>query len=167
MSIRLLTRTGGEVSAMADSILNAASNVNGVLKGCEITITDGKITVAAGEILIEGRIVELPASESLTPTEAGILAMKIDLDAAPYVSLVAYPSGTSLTQEDIMADGKVYEQQLGTFSFSNGLAKSFYKTIGAARCRLNTAPANSRTDLGIYIQEAEPVSPQAGDLWFY
>lgn len=167
MSMKLLTCTGGEVSARVDSIMNAASNVNGILKGCEITTSGGKITIAAGTVLIEGRIVEFQASESITPTEAGILAMKIDLDVAPYVSLVTYPSGTALTQEDIMASGKIYEQQLGTFSLESGVVKDFYKTIGIARCRLNTASANSRTDLGIYIQETEPTSPRIGDLWLY
>ncbi len=167
MSIKLITRPSGTVPALADAILQAASNVNGILKGCAMSASGAAITVAAGWLLVEGRTIEFPTAESVTATAAGLVCVRIDLSGSPYASLVTYPTGTSLTRENLFDGGNVYEQQLGTFSFSGGAVTNFRQTIGDARCNLSIAPQKSRSDIGIYIQATEPASPKSGDIWLW
>ena len=165
--LELITRPDGQVTDVDDAVLNSASHVNGILgSGCKVTVAGNKITVAAGSLLIQGRVVKFLSSESVTVTEDGILAVRIDFSAAPFVSLVTYPVGTALTQEDIFSGGQIYEQQLGKFVVADGSA-TYTQTIDIARCNLAAAPEKSRYDLGIHVRSTEPTNPKENDIWLW
>jgi len=165
--LELITRPDGQVTDVDDAVLNSASHVNGILgSGCKITTAGNKITIASGSLLIQGRIVKFSSSESVAVTEDGILVLRIDLSVAPFVSLVTYPTGTALTQEDIFSSGQIYEQQIGNFTVSNGIV-TCTQTIGAARCNLASAPEKSRYDLGIHVRSTEPTNPKENDIWLW
>ena len=167
MSVELITRNGGILTPTAEGVVNKISNVNGIINGCTITFSGNTLSIAAGWMLVEGRVIHFESSESIQASQTGKLAVKINLAAAPYASLVVYPTSTVLTQDDINGGGSVYEQQLGTFTYSSGAVTAFTQTIGDARTNLAGNKARSRSDLGIYIQQAEPSSPAVGDLWLY
>lgn len=167
MSIELFTRTGGLVTSVADAITNKQSNVNGIMSGCEVTTNGSTVTIGAGWMMIEGRIVHISSSESISVSASGgTIALRLSPGASPYAQIVAYASGTALTMEDINNGGSVYEQQLGTFTLSAGTV-TFNLTLGVARANLALNPQRSRADLGIFIQSAQPSSPGVGDLWLW
>ncbi len=165
--LELITRPNGQVTDADDAIINSASHVNGIFgSGCKVTIAGNKITVSAGSMLIQGRIVKFLSSESVTVNQSGILAVRIDLSTAPFVFLVTYPTGTALTQEDIFAAGQIYEQQLGKFTVTEGTV-TYTQTIDIARCNLGAAPEKSRYDLGIHVRATEPTNPKENDIWLW
>lgn len=131
---------------------------DGKLDGCGITSSGANITVAAGRIVAGGALVALD-STTVTASVAGELVLRIDTSGEGSASVLAR-AVTTLTKQDISGTGTVYELQLATFGITSGEVSGLVVKLGTAK----PAGASGRE---IYVQQAAPSSPAAGDLWFW
>ena len=107
---------------------------DGALTGCAVTYTPTTINIAEGQIICGGRIIPNVGNHpiSVTSTQDGYLRaiLQIDLNAAATETdfeqvTTLYDMSLSeqfapLTQEDINADGTLYQMELGIFRLVSG-----------------------------------------------
>lgn len=153
MSVTLQTKNGGSgTSTLLGGSLNGAL-ADGVLYGCACTMVNGAISIGAGAIIMAGRWVTF-TGEALTPTTGSEVIVHINT-AEGTAQLIAR-AAAALIQEDIYASGDEYEVQLCTYTTNGSTVTAVTRTLPAAK------PGNR-----IFVQSAQPTSPQTGDLWFW
>lgn len=105
------------------------NGVSGVTKGCKITADDNNIYITAGYFLIYGRLVRIIGTETfesevVETTKYYKLVFEIDLSKTNtvnsfmqgYFKFVSSATGyPDLIQEDLDADGKVYQMEFARF----------------------------------------------------
>lgn len=141
MSIRGVTFDNQEVAAADHGLLFEAFSTDGILNGCAISFSGANITMAAGYLLIAGRLIQNTAAMTLTASGSGAysrLVAVIDTtlpattESFQQVSFrldyAATPDGfAALTQDDINGGtGNTYEAALVVFAMSGANVSSIY-----------------------------------------
>lgn len=127
MSITLYQIEGGEVPPVADARLwdFVGGGALGVVEGINVTTTGGlNLAISDGWGVVQGRAFEVSA-ETITaiPSTSGIVSgrLLIRIDIAVPDSPISFVTQAeaqlpALTQEDINADGTIYEMVIATFN---------------------------------------------------
>lgn len=141
MSIRGVTFDNQEVAAADHGLLFEAFSTDGILNGCAISFSGANITMAAGYLLIAGRLIQNTAAMTLAASGSGAysrLVAVIDTtlpattESFQQVSFrldyAATPDGfAALTQDDINGGtGNTYEAALVVFAMSGANVSSIY-----------------------------------------
>ena len=114
----LITRNGGQMSSANFMRLVRCVIPNSIIDGCAITKNNSTIYIAAGHIVAGGALVEVEAM-SLPVSSGGELVLRINLDDEAPVKIITRTAQT-LTQQDIVDGGKIYELQLATYTYASG-----------------------------------------------
>lgn len=130
----LQTFTSEAFALFIDKFLNGRS---GVAKGCELANTANSVTVSDGFFVVKGRFLEVISGVSISSiTDNGFYSLicEIDLSKTNTVDELnqaeikiihdssAYPV---LTQQDITADGTIYQYEFARFKVENGSVTNF------------------------------------------
>lgn len=139
MAIRGVTFPNQTVAAVDHGTLFSNIFSDGILTGCAISYSGSTITIAAGYLIVAGRLIQLTSSTTVTATASGAYArLKCTIDTTlpstsgnfQQVSFVLdYASSATgfaaLTQEDINAGtGNSYEAALEIFAMSGANVSS-------------------------------------------
>lgn len=124
MAATLKTVEGGRVTSMDDAAVRwALSNQNGIIQGCETTLSGNTVTVQPGRIMIYGRLVDITLTEITIPytttTQQGAVYVEIQPENAQQpaqIGVMSAEGSVSLTQEDLMNGGTTYQFPLATFT---------------------------------------------------
>ena len=127
--ITLKTFNGQSISAQNDAIIyQTAAPMNGIIKGCEITLTQSNILhIAAGYGLIRGRLFEVEAEDILVnfPASGTLVGqLYIRMDLANTESPISLQVETAASLSSLVADPDVnfnlteFDLQLCTFEIS-------------------------------------------------
>lgn len=139
MAIRGVTFPNQTVAAVDHGTLFSNIFSDGILTGCAISYSGSTITIAAGYLIVAGRLIQLTSATTVTATASGAYArLKCVIDTTlpstsgnfQQVSFVLdYASSATgfaaLTQEDINAGtGNVYQAALIIFAMSGANVSS-------------------------------------------
>lgn len=152
MSVSLLTKSGGNTSSTQFAGAMKSALTDGVIYGCDCTVSGGSIYISSGLIIASGFMIAVE-SETITPTSGNQIVVKINVSDGS-ASIITRES-SALTQENIFDGGDEYEVELATYTISGSSVAYVAKTLGRASANSNIA-----------IGTAEPSSPQKGDIWF-
>ena len=165
--ITLKTFNGQSISAQNDSIIyQTAVPMNGIIKGCDITLSQSNILhIAAGYGLIRGRLFEIEAEDIQVnfpslETLAGQLYIKMDLANAENPISLEVETGASLTT--LVADPNVnfnlteFDMQLCTFNISVTEISNLVETYPFIWANNNQVQRNMDYAIGdiVFCQEA-------------
>lgn len=133
MAATLKTVEGGRVTSMDDAAVRwALSNQNGIIQGCETTLSGNTVTVQPGRIMIYGRLVDITLTEITIPytttTQQGAVYVEIQPENAQQPAQIGVMSAegyVSLTQEDLMNGGTTYQIALATFTVNANTVSGF------------------------------------------
>ena len=163
MAIRGVTFPNQTVAAVDHGTLFSNIFSDGILTGCAISYSGSTITIAAGYLIIAGRLIQLTSSTTVTATASGAYArLKCTIDTTlPSTSgnfqqvafAMDYASTATgfpyLTHDDINAgSGNFYEAALETFVMSGANVSSvangpFNAVIQAASASTATTASNA------------------------
>ena len=156
MSI-LITKNGGEMSSVNFIRLLKTMLTDGIVDGCSITKSGTTVNIGAGHLIAGGAYIEI-GNASINISYSGELIVRVDTSSDTPAEMMIRPA-QALTQQDLANGGTVYELQLATFTYSSGSLTALNVTVGKST-------ANSGSE-NIYVQSAQPSSPNTGDLWFW
>lgn len=106
---------------------------SGITKGCEITNTTTNVTISKGYFIVHGRLLNVEAAEDIGSSygfEEGYNRIVYEIDLSKDNTPTEFNQGAikvlhteTLTQEDLDADGTLYQYPLCHFQWSsNGIA---------------------------------------------
>lgn len=106
---------------------------SGITKGCEITNTTTNVTIGKGYFIVHGRLLNVEAAEVIGSSygfEEGYNRIVYEIDLSKDNTITEFNQGAikvlhteTLTQEDLDADGTLYQYPLCHFQWSsNGIA---------------------------------------------
>ena len=139
-----------KVSPSADAMLMKAILGDGILHGCDLDYAGFTLTVAAGQLVISGRSISHPASESLAISGAtsgfARVVISIDLSKTSTVDVfeqvdayVEYATTTDgfpvLEQSEINVSGIKYQVELCVVSLSTGGITGVVRKLPGATLR--------------------------------
>lgn len=130
----LQTFTSEAFALFIDKFLNGRS---GVATGCELSNTSNSATIGEGYFVVRGRFLQIISGETVSSITANgyySLICEIDLSKTNTADTLnqatiktiyntsAYPS---LTQQDITANGTIYQYEFARFKVENGSITDF------------------------------------------
>lgn len=143
MSIRGVTFDNQEVAASDHGTLyKNILNTDGIISGCAVTFSGSVATIAAGYLMVAGRLIQLTVAETLTVAASGNYArIIVNIDTSQTattssfeqvsfsVDYAASPDGFSpLTQQDINAGGgNTYQAALAILTLSGANITAIYE----------------------------------------
>jgi len=108
---------------------------DGVLQGCEVTVSDNKIYIAHGWFMACGRLTHINGQEIIEPTDLitnGYIRLRYCINLSADITEGVFTQGywawdysattefTQLTQEDINTDGTLYDIEFCVCQISTG-----------------------------------------------
>lgn len=117
------------------AIINKVGVTDGVLTGCGLTYSADDLTIAAGTIIVQGRMMKLasPVTKELSGLANGYARVKVVLDMTGAATLSEFGQAyfaidysataggfAALTQEDINGAGSMYEFALAIITLASG-----------------------------------------------
>lgn len=162
--------------AKDDGAVYAALLTDGVLSGCSISFSGGNVSVGAGRLMIKGRQVRVPSTQTSALSQtSGYARIRIRLDMTAVseeddfrqvVSAVDYASTVggfpALVQTDINAAGSYYDFVLCVVSLGSLGVTGIVSAPPAAGPRLTGAIVLTSDSYGYTL----PASAQQGQLFF-
>lgn len=153
----LITKNGGEMSSVNFIRLLKSAFSDGIIDGCEITKSGSTLTIGAGFLIAGGAYVEI-GDATVDISSSGELIIRIDTTSDTPAGM-QIRTVQDLIQQDLANGGTVYEMRLATFTYTSGTISNL--TVSASKI----SPQNNTSE--IYVQSAQPTSPNTGDLWFW
>ena len=160
------TFTPAEWGMMFEAVL-----ADGILGGCAVTGSGTDVNIAAGAMIVKGRLITIPSTvtESTNPTyPSGYGRVKVVIDTTnasttllnqqAYVDTEYSASETfpALQQDDINGSGTVYEVELAIIQYTGGAISDVTQKLGAVfgASKLIASDANGRlSDAGIDLAD--------------
>ena len=123
----------------------SAVMADGILNGCAVTGSGTNVNLAAGAMIIKGRLIEVPSTvtEATSPTySSGYGRVKVCIDTTntstslvnqqayidtEYSSSETFPA---LTQQDLNGSGPLYEVELAIVRYSGGSIAEVTQKLG-------------------------------------
>lgn len=133
MAFNLITKQAGSVTHKIDGAYQAQTRSDCILNGCAFSATGNKLTIGSGKLMMCGRIIEVDAPTQVTVPVTGSVAsvvFKIEDDELSIETSASVPE--TLQQEDINADGNVYECIIAVCSVLNDAITDITSHIGAS-----------------------------------
>lgn len=152
MSVSLLTKSGGSTSSTQFAGAMKSALTDGVIYGCDCTVSGGGINISSGLIIASGFMIAVDA-EAITPTSGNQIVIKINVSDGS--AAIITRESAALIQEDVFDGGDEYEVELATYTISGSSVSAVAKTLGRSSGNSN-----------ITVDSAEPANPEKGDIWF-
>lgn len=129
-------------------LYNAIFTTDGIIWGCDITLTSSSITFSSGEIIVGGRVVWIDGATTVqieNPIQNGYARVKARIDLTKEATLteiyqfetpVEFSTTTlfpDLSQEAINDTGTIYEQELIVVKIEAGNITGIARQIGSAK----------------------------------
>lgn len=109
----------------------------GILKGCNLSNTNNSVTIADGYFVVRGRPLQIIGNETIANiTNNGYYSLICEIDLSKTNTVNEFKQGTikvvygansfpTLTQQDIIGTGTVYQYEFARFKVENGSITDF------------------------------------------
>lgn len=130
----LQTFTSDAFAITFDKVLQGRS---GILKGCNLSNTNNSITITEGYFVVRGRILQIVGNETISNlTNNGYYSLVCEIDLSKINTTDALNQATiktvynannypTLTQQDIIGTGTIYQYEFARFKVENGIITDF------------------------------------------
>jgi len=130
----LQTFTSEAFALFIDKFLNGRS---GVAKGCELSNTTNSVTIADGFFVVRGRFLEVISGVTISDiSDNGYYSLVCEIDLsktntadelnqAEIKTIYNSSAYSTLIQQDITADGTIYQYEFARFRVENGTITNF------------------------------------------
>lgn len=132
MAFKGITFAGQNVTPKNDGGLYASHYGDGILMGCEMSLSGDDLVIQSGEFIMNGRVVQVDGATNVDLSgrtlQTGYIQVIMNADMSQpegsqwYTSFVESATTTfpALTQEDINLNGNLYQMQLVVVQISGG-----------------------------------------------
>lgn len=156
MALSGVTFDGCSVSARDHGVLFHGLLPDGVLRGCEVSLSGSTVTIAIGYLVACGRVIEVESATSVavTGTQYSQIVLTVNLSGPTFTLSCVNASSTSfpaLTQDDIN-DGSstTYQVEIAVIDVANAEIMRSIDTVALPIRIVDTVPTASSAD-GIYL----------------